>query len=41
MEEILAKETETAKATQRTACGMRENENHLMELSVDFFTYAV
>ena len=37
MENISKEKTETAKSDARTACGMRETKNALMELSVDLF----
>ena len=37
-DEISTKDTAKAKAETRTACGMKEDQNHLMELSVDFFS---
>lgn len=36
---IVSKDTETKKAKERTACGIRETPNCLMELSIDLYTY--
>ena len=36
---IVSKDTETKKAKERTACGIHETPNCLMELSVDLYTY--
>jgi len=38
---IISKDKETDKAKERTACGIRETLNCLMELSVDLYTYVL
>lgn len=41
MDVIASKDTETDRAKERTACGIRETPNCLMELSVDLYTYVL